>query len=76
MNSYEITIINMENDTDMNTIQTALADANISDAGDEEVGMYLQYERPRSVFVDPSEVVSAVAIINALGFATDEDAAI
>ena len=73
MNSYEILIHNMADDTEMNKVQAALHDANITDAGDEEVGMYLHDNKHRSVFVDPSEVGLAVEILNNLGYETDED---
>lgn len=73
MNSYEILIHNMADDSEMNAVQEALYNAGISDAGDEEVGMYLHDAKPRSVFVDPSEVGLAVEILNELGYETDED---
>lgn len=73
MNSYEIEIFNISDDTEMNTIQEALQQAGISDAGDKEVGMYLRDNKPCSVFVDPSEVSEAVQILHSLGYETDED---
>lgn len=73
MNSYEILIHNMTDSTEMDTVQQALYNAGITDAGDEEVGMYLHHNKPRSVFVVPSEVGRSVEILNELGYETDED---
>ncbi len=73
MNSYEIEIHNMTDDTDMLTVQEALHAAGISDVGDSEVGLYLQDNKPRSIFVDPSDVGAAVEVLNKLGYQTDED---
>ncbi len=73
MNTYEILIYGMTDDSEMNHIQDVLAQRGIFDAGDSEVGAYLMNDKPRSVFVDPSEVAEAVKIINAVGYATDED---
>lgn len=73
MNSYEITITNMTDDTEMNAVQSALYAAGVTDAGDEEVGMYLHDNKARSVFVEPLDVVKAVKVLNALGYETDED---
>ncbi len=72
MNSYEILIYNMADDTEMNTIQQALHDAGIEDGGDAEVGAYLQADKPRSVFVS-GYYGNAVEVLNALGYKTDED---
>lgn len=73
MNSYEIEIYNMDDDTDMHTVQVALHGAGLTDAGDGESGEYLVYGKLRSVFVDPSEVGKAVEVLNKLGYQTDED---
>jgi len=73
MNSYEIEITDLGDVVNMNEIQEALYAAGITDAGDPEVGMYLQDRHPHSVFVDPSEVTAAVVVINELGFTTDEN---
>ena len=73
MHSYEIAIYGMTDD-DMIIITDALSAANIDDAGDVEVGAYQKDNKPRSVFVTAMEVDAAVAIINSLGFETDEDA--
>ena len=72
MNSYEILIHNMTDDTEMLDVQNALHAAGISDAGDSEVGMYLQDRKPRSVFVDTSEVDKAVEVLHQLNYFTDE----
>lgn len=73
MNSYEIAIFNMTDDTDMHTVQMALAAAGLTDAGDGESGEYLVYGKLRSVFVDPREIGQAVEVLNKLGYQTDED---
>ncbi len=73
MNTYEILIYGMTDDSEMNHIQDVLAQRGIFDAGDPEVGAYLMNDKPHSVFVDPSEVYKAVKIINALDYTTDED---
>lgn len=73
MNSYEIKIHNMKNNMEMSAIQEALWNTGITDAGFAEVGKYLQFDKPRSVFVDPSEVSKAVEVLNGLGYQTDED---
>lgn len=73
MNQHEIEIFRMSDDTEMLKVQEALYNAGISDAGDPEVGMYLEYGHSRSVFVDPSDLGAAVEILNGLGYETDED---
>jgi len=74
MNSYEIKIHNMTDDMEMFTVQQALHDANIPDGGDEELGAYLQENKPRSIFVvSAADVSEAVEVLNKLGYETDED---
>ena len=73
INSYEITVYGMKDDTEMHMIQIALSDTGVIDAGDSEVGEYLRMGYASSVFVDPSSVGKAVEILNALGYETDED---
>jgi hypothetical protein len=73
MNTYEIEIFNMVDDTEMHTVQTALSEAGITGEDVDGIGIYLQNNKPRSVFVDPSHLGRAVEIINSLGYETDED---
>lgn len=75
MNTYQIEITNMVDDTDMNKVQTALYDAGVRGEDRDDIGMYLQETGARGyfVFVEPSDVTKAVKVINALGFETDED---
>lgn len=75
MNTCEILIYDMEDDMEMVKVQNALAEASIGDGGDEDMPMYLKWEKARSVFVELSEVNKAVKIINDLGYTTDEDEA-
>lgn len=72
MNSYQIVIYGMQ-DEDMLRITEALAAAGVTDAGDPDIGPYQQNYYPRCVFVGILSIGKAVRIINALGFATDED---
>jgi hypothetical protein len=73
MNSCEILIHNMKDDEEMVSVQNALAENGLTDRGDEDMPMFLKWGKPRSVYVDPSEVGKAVKIINGLGYETDED---
>lgn len=73
---YEIEIFGIDDDAEMNAVQEALYLARIADGGEDEVGMYLRYNKTRSVFVKPAEVALAVEVINSLGYETDEDSAL
>lgn len=73
MNSYEIFIHNMTDDTEMNAVQQALYDAGVGDAANDDIGAYLRTDKPRSVFVVPSDLLKAVKVLNDLGYETDED---
>jgi type III secretory pathway lipoprotein EscJ len=75
MNSHEITIYNMEDDTEMNTVQNALYEAGVIGEDRDDIGIYLQENASsrHSIFVDPSDVAKAVKVLNALGYETDED---
>lgn len=69
---YQIEIYNAD-ETDMMDIVNALAEGNVSGDNRDEIGMYLRDGKTSSVFVDPEDLGEAIAIINRLGFETDED---
>ena len=69
---YEIEIYNIDA-MDIADIVTALYANSIEGDNRDEVGMYLRDNKASSVFVNPMFVSQAVAIINELGFETDED---
>ena len=73
MNVYEIEIFYINDYTEMHKITTALYEGDIDGEDIDGVGMYLQDNKPHSVFVECSTVEKAVNIINALGYETDED---
>ncbi|KKN21621.1 hypothetical protein LCGC14_0923630 [marine sediment metagenome] len=73
MNEYEIEIFGISDYTEMHKITNALYENGINGEDIDEVGMYLQDNKPDSVFVECSELEEAINIINALGYTTDED---
>lgn len=71
MDSYEIEI---DDDMDMERVQNALSEAKIGDEGEDSgIGNYLRSDNPRSVFVWTDHASRALAIINELRYAIDED---
>lgn len=69
---YEILVYNAD-ETDMMDIVSALVEADIEGDNRDEIGMYLRDGKANSVFVNPTNIGTAVEIINGLGFETDED---
>ena len=74
MSEWEIEVYGAD-DHDMMLIQGQLAAGNIRGEDTDDIGLYFHNGKARSVFVYPPDLGQAVAIINALGFETDEDGA-
>jgi len=70
---WEIEIYGLTDDTQMNEIAENLFIYGIPGEDVDDIGVYLQDNKPRSVFVEPQSVTKAVGLINALGYETDED---
>ncbi len=73
MNTYEIEIFYLTDYTQMHKICTALYDAGVGGEDIDECGLYLQDNKPNSVFIEPTDLGKAVEIINHLGYKTNED---
>ena len=73
MDTYEIEIQNMDDDTEMHSLCIELFEGSILGEDVDEIGLYLQEGKPRSVFVDCTQVHIAVRIIRNLGYIPDCD---